>query len=294
MSVTEPISESILAAPAKINLHLRILGIRGDGYHELRTLFYPVTGFYDTLRIEPSHDKNMFMRCPENPDLESASNLIYKAWKAYGEATGYQPGMFVTLNKRIPMGGGLGGGSSDGAAILRWLNENAGSKALPMDELISLAATLGADVPFFLMDGPAWASGIGEELIPADISLSGMTLLLVLPDVHVDTPWAFKAWDEANDFPEVTESLTTPHIDTKNPSLVSPLVISNDFEQIVFTKYPVLREIKEKLIQTGAVTAAMSGSGASLFGLYRHGETAAQAAVALKDNGFEIFTMDCP
>lgn len=293
MQAHEPIAESILASPAKINLHLKILGLREDGYHELRTLFYPVMGLYDTIRIEPGHDDHMFMRCPEKPELESTSNLIYKAWKAFGEATGYQPGMFVTLNKVIPMGGGLGGGSSNGATMLRWLNDNAGSKALPHDKLIKLAAGLGADVPFFLMDSPAWAGGIGEDLTLSDISLSGLTMVLVFPDIHVDTPWAYKAWDETNDFPKATETLTTEGNDNKYASPVSPLVVENDFEPVVFEAHPELRQAKEKLIQTGAISAAMSGSGASLFGLYRNMETAAKAAAALKNNGLEIFVTNC-
>ncbi|WP_319468290.1 4-(cytidine 5'-diphospho)-2-C-methyl-D-erythritol kinase [uncultured Pseudodesulfovibrio sp.] len=291
MSTTD--FESILASPAKINLFLRILGLREDGYHELHTLFYPVTSLFDTIRIESSHDDSMYMRCPENPDLESTGNLIYKAWKAFGEATGFQPGLFVTLNKRIPMGGGLGGGSSNGATMLRWLNENAGSKALPQDELIQLAARLGADVPFFLMDGPAWAEGIGEKLAPADIDLSGMTLVIICPDIHVDTPWAFRAWDECNSSPQQEEALTTTGLDNKNPSPVSPPAAVNDFEPVVFAKFPTLRKAKEKLIISGAAAAAMSGSGASLFGLFRDRKSAMSAVQALENDGFEIFTMDC-
>jgi 4-diphosphocytidyl-2-C-methyl-D-erythritol kinase len=288
------VPESFLAAPAKINLHLRILGLRPDGYHELRTLFYPVRELYDTLRIEPGHDEHMYMRCPENPDLESTSNLIYKAWKAFGEATGFRPGLFVTLTKRIPMGGGLGGGSSDGAAMLRWLNDQAGERALSRDELIRLAASLGADVPFFLLDTPARASGIGEELIPAEVDLKGMTLVIACPAIHVDTPWAFRAWDLAHGSPRASESLTTPNMDTKNPSPVSPPVVTNDFEPVVFAEHPMLREIKEKLLKNGAASAAMSGSGASLFGLFRNRGSAVSAAEALEQDGHEVFRMDCP
>ena len=291
--MNNPVPESFLAAPAKINLHLRILGLRPDGYHELRTLFYPVPELYDTLRIEPGHDEHMYMRCPENPDLESASNLIYRAWKAFGEATGFRPGLFVTLTKRIPMGGGLGGGSSDGAAMLRWLNEQAGDRALSPEELIKLAAPLGADVPFFLMDGPAWASGIGEELTPAAVDFSGMTLIIACPAIHVDTPWAFRAWDKANGSPKASESLTTPVMDTKNPSPVSPPVVTNDFEPVVFAEHPTLREIKEKLLKNGAASAAMSGSGASLFGLFRNRDSAVAAARALERDGHKVFRMDC-
>lgn len=289
----EPIAESILASPAKINLHLSLLGLRDDGYHELRTLFYPVPGLYDTIRIEPAHDEHMYMRCPENPDLETPSNLIYKAWKAYGQATGFQPGMFVTLNKAIPMGGGLGGGSSNCATILRWLNENSGERKLSHDDLITLAAGLGADVPFFLTDHPAWAGGIGEKLVPADVKLSGLILLLVFPDIHVDTPWAYRAWDEANDFPKAQDSLTTGPLDTKNGSPVSPLTIVNDFESVVFARFPQLGKIKETLIKHNATAAAMSGSGATLFGLYRDRDQAMSAGEALRNKGLEIFLTDC-
>ncbi len=293
MSPHKTISESILTSPAKVNLHLRILGLRNDGYHELRTLFFPVTGLYDTIRIEPGHDENMFMRCPEQPELESTSNLIYRAWKLFGEVTGFWPGMFVTLNKKIPMGGGLGGGSSNGATMLRWMNENAGSKALSQEKLIQVAAKLGADVPFFLMDGPAWAEGIGERLTPSDVVLSGMTLVIACPDVHIPTPWAYRAWDEANNFPASSEALTTTNNGTKKPTPVSALEVVNDLEDVVFAKYPVLRNFKEELLKNGAISAAMSGSGSSLFGLFREKETAEIATRYLEEKGLEIFTMDC-
>ena len=288
------LTPTTLIAPAKINLHLQILGIRDDGYHELNTLFYPVAMLCDLLKIEPGHDEHIYMRCPENPDLESTSNLIYKAWKKFGEATGHQPGMFLTLTKRIPMGGGLGGGSSNCAAMLRWLNETAGDKALAPDELTTMAAGLGADVPFFLTDGPAWAKGIGEVLTPAEIDLSDMTLVLACPDIHVDTPWAFRQWDEKHNSPPRQEPLTTQLSGTKNPSPVSPLKIFNDFEAIVFPKHPTLRKIKEKLIQGEATAAAMSGSGASLFGLFRDGNNAISVAKGLEEDGIQIFTAACP
>jgi len=284
-----PITPASLTAPAKINLHLRILGIRKDGYHELKTLFFPVGMLSDLLEIEPGHDEHFYMRCPANPDLECASNLIYKAWKHFGQATGFQPGLFVTLTKRIPMGGGLGGGSTDCASLLRWLNDNAGDKALPLDKLITLAAELGADVPFFLMDGPAWAGGIGEVLTPTDIDLTGMTLVLACPDIHVDTLWAYRQWDRENGSPSMQESLTTPHSDTKKLSLVSTLTLVNDFESIVFAEYPTLRKIKEKLILDGAGAAAMSGSGASLFGLFRDRQVGISAAKSLEKDGITVF-----
>lgn len=282
-----PATSTILSAPAKINLHLRILGLRQDGYHELRTLFYPVSSLCDTLAVEPGPDGDFYLRCPDNPALEGPSNLVYRAWKAHGEATGLKPGLFVTLTKHIPMGGGLGGGSSDAAAMLRHLQSLAGERALDPDRLSGLAARLGADVPFFLMDGPAWAGGIGERLTPALVNLSGMTLVLACPDIHVDTAWAFRAFDaaarsKAGDF------LTTPALDTKNSSPVSPLPMVNDFEPVVFQAYPTLRKIKEKLIRDRASAAAMSGSGACLFGLFRDRGVGVAAARALEREGVSV------
>lgn len=283
-----------LIAPAKINLHLEILGLRTDGFHELRTLFFPVDMPCDLIKIEASPDGHFYIRCPNNPALESTSNLLYKAWKGFGAATGFQPGIFVTLTKRIPMGGGLGGGSSDAAALLKWLNDEADEASLPHDELVTLAASIGADVPFFLLDGPAWASGIGEKLEPADVDLSGKTLVIACPDIHVDTPWAFRAWDEKNGSPQAPESLTSQASGSKNPTPVSPLGMRNDFEQVVFAEFPTLREIKEKLLESGAEYAVMSGSGASLFGIFPTRDTALSAAHALETDGIEIFTVDCP
>lgn len=282
-----------LIAPAKINLHLEILGLRQDGYHELRTLFHAADMPCDLIKVEPSPDHAFYIRCPENPDLETTSNLIYAAWKTFGAATGFRPGVFVTLTKRIPLGGGLGGGSSDAAAMLKWLNGEAGEAALARDELIALAAGIGADVPFFLMDGPAWATGIGEQLTPAEVDLTGKTLVIACPDIAVSTPWAFRAWDEKNGAPQAPESLTSRPSGSKNPSPVSPPDMRNDFEEVVFAEFPTLREIKEKLLSAGAEFAAMSGSGASLFGLFPTRDSAMSAAQALESGGIEIFTTEC-
>jgi len=283
-----------LIAPAKINLHLEILGLRDDGYHELRTLFYPVPMPCDLIEIMPSPDHDFYIRCAERPELETTSNLLYKAWKTFGEATGYRPGIFVALTKRIPMGGGLGGGSSNAAALLKWLNDEAGDKGLSLEALIGLAARIGADVPFFLLDGPAWAGGIGERLTPVEVDLSGATLVLACPDIHVDTAWAFGAWDDKYAAAGPHESLTSDRGGTKSPSPVSPREMTNDFESIVFEEHPSLRDIKETLLTHGAEHAAMSGSGASLFGIFRDRDSATSAGQALEKQGIEIFQVDCP
>lgn len=281
---------TVLTAPAKINLSLRITRRRADGYHELESLFAPVPGLFDSLelfqapagcRIEPGI-----------PGLPDESNLIYKAWDAYGEATGQRPGVRVALTKRIPSGAGLGGGSSDAAAMLLWLNAQAGELALGQADLSALAASLGADVPFFLLGGPAWATGIGEVLTPVALDLSPFTLVLVMPDIHVSTPWAYRRWDELH--PEAArqndpeERLTSGLPAHMNRSSLSPLKVRNDFETAVFPEHPRLRRMKETLLGLGAACCAMSGSGSSLFALFREPERAQSAIQAMRTEGAPV------
>ncbi|WP_250645594.1 4-(cytidine 5'-diphospho)-2-C-methyl-D-erythritol kinase [Salidesulfovibrio onnuriiensis] len=191
------------------------------------------------------------------------------------------------------MGAGLGGGSTDAAALLTWLNKNAGDRALPKEKLNALAARLGADVPFFLLGKPAWAQGIGERLTPAKVDLQGMFLVVVCPDVHVNTAWAYGAWDQIylkNGKVRAggTTPLTSAPADTKESLPVPAVDIFNAFELPVFAKYPILRETKEKLLRQGATAAAMSGSGASLFGLFRDEKQARSAADSLRGEGHRV------
>lgn len=282
----------ILAAPAKINLHLRILGRRADGYHDLESLFVPINGLADTLAISPGAPGSGCIVTPELPGCPPEKNLVFQAWMAYKQATGLAPDIEVRLTKRIPTGAGLGGGSSDAAALLRWLQAQAGSNALPEAELVRLAAKLGADLPFFLQDGPAWARGIGDELKPVELDLSGLTLLLALPAVHVSTAWAYGAWDaQAADFTakgEGTRGLTTAASTHKRRVSLSPVVVQNDFEAVVFPAHPGLRALKERLLELGAAAAAMSGSGSSVFGLFRESRLALEAADVLRTNGLPV------
>lgn len=279
-----------LQAPAKINLSLRILRRRPDGFHDLESLFAPVPGLFDTLEVSAA-ERGCAIE-PAIPGLADEDNLIFKAWKAFGEATGFQPGVRVGLTKRIPSGAGLGGGSSDAAAMLLWLNGQAGARALDAAPLNALAARLGADVPFFLIGGPALATGIGEELTPVELDLSPFTLVLVSPDIHVSTPWAYKRWDELNsEAPRHNareELLTTAHHAHMNRSSLSPMKVWNDFETAVFSEYPRLRRIKETLLGLGAACCAMSGSGSSLFALFREPEQAQSAIQAMRTEGAPV------
>lgn len=276
-----------ITAPCKINLHLEITGLRADGYHELRTLFFPVAEPHDTLEISPA-ESGCSLFCPGHPELESESNLVLKAWDAYARKTGFRPDISVTIHKRIPMGAGLGGGSTDAAAMLSWLNDHAGDRKLDNNALIRLATSLGADVPFFLQDGPAWAEGIGEKLTPAQVDLTGMYLVLVCPSIHVNTAWAYKAWDKANENGEVAPALTSMPSGNKNSLPVQALKVTNSFEEPVFAEHPELSEIKERLFVCGANAAAMSGSGSSMFGLFRNGEKASKAVEFFRSQDHQV------
>ncbi|MBI5520433.1 MAG: 4-(cytidine 5'-diphospho)-2-C-methyl-D-erythritol kinase [Desulfovibrio sp.] len=281
-----------LAAPAKINLSLFITGRRANGYHDIESLFVPVPGLADTLELSPGPKGSGCRVEPVLPGCPEERNLVFRAWQAFAEATGHAPDVHVNLVKRIPTGAGLGGGSSDAAAMLRWLNERAGDKALGAQALNHLAAALGADVPFFLLGGPAVARGIGDELTPVDLDLSPFTLVLALPEVHVSTPWAYQAWDqlEARKNPpqDCADCLTSATTANKKRVSLSPVVARNDFEVVVFPAHGALRALKERLLRLGAVGAVMSGSGAGIASLFRDSRLAKIAADVLREDGVPV------
>ena len=277
----------------KINLYLEITGRLKNGYHSLRTLFYPLSEPHDELTLTFGPEAQGFSLSAGDPTLETEGNTVAKAWRALCERTGVWTGLDVTLKKGVPMGAGLGGGSADAAAVLRELNARAGERALTKPELLELAATIGADVPFFLMDGPAWAEGIGDELSPINANLNGFHLLLVCPPEHVSSAWAYRAWDEAGENqaepPENKRGfLTCEGREFKN-SPRSRILLYNSFEDVVFKKHPNLLKHKEKLLSLGASGAVMSGSGASLFALFRDPGVARKAHRVFIKEGFPAF-----
>jgi len=281
-----------LRAGCKINLHLEITGVKENGYHELDTLFFPLSRPFDIITVTKSGaGKGLTIDCPAL-SIPQEKNIIYKSWKKFGEATGWFPDLNITIEKGIPDGAGLGGGSSDAAVILNYLNKYCPKGTLSSDELNSLAASIGADVPFFLNNVPAHATGIGEVLTPSDVSLAGYSLVLICPDISISTPWAFAAWDKA--MLEETEGnnqkeilTTTSSKDRKHSSRA--LWLFNSFEVVVYSAFPKLRAYKDKLMEFGAEGAVMSGSGSSIFALYREMEQAARAATALEAEGVATY-----
>jgi len=275
-------SGPVITAGCKVNLYLEVLGRRPDGYHDLRTLLYPLPEPADRLEISSlPKGRGLEFDC-DLKALCGCSNTVVRAYQAFGKATGFWPDLAVYLSKSIPMGAGLGGGSSDAAAMLGYLNERAGDAALSQSELLGLSAHIGADVPFFLGYGPAWAEGIGERLTPADLGLEGFHLLLACPDLGISTAWAFRALDADREKNQGLSGFLTCAPERINSTFRHCLRLWNSFEHVVFPVHPELRRFKEKLLRLGAAGVVLSGSGSGICALFRGRAQAEDAAGALK------------
>lgn len=268
--------EVTIQAPAKINLGLEVLRRRNDGFHDINTVFAAV-GVFDTITLALRPDREIVMRVEGNRELETGEgNLCVQAARRLRQIAAEElPGLDITLEKRIPMGAGLGGGSSDAAAVLRGA---ATLWELPADEdeMHRLALGLGSDVPFFLSGAISRASSRGEMLVPLEIDLSGLSILLVNPGIHLPTPWAYKAVGRAGERP-ASDLAATIRRGLVHPEILRDELV-NDFEKGVFAEYPRLAEIKGSLYAAGAIFALMSGSGSTLFGLFRSRKEAQDAA----------------
>lgn len=277
----------------KVNLFLDITGVRDNGYHELESLFLPVSEPHDTLELDlDGQAQGLSLTCSDK-SLETPSNLAARAYEAFAAESGWRPGLRAHLTKSIPSGAGLGGGSADAAALLGWLNANAADKGLSQPDLSALAAKLGADVPFFLLNRPAWATGIGENLEPADCDLTGLTMLVAVPSERVNTAWAFAAWDRLHAVQagkRFTGRLTRLCPATMRPFCVSGTFTANCFEPVVFSHYPAVRLLKERMLALGAAAAGMSGSGSAVFGIFRHAAWADAAATVLEGPDAAVFS----
>jgi 4-diphosphocytidyl-2-C-methyl-D-erythritol kinase len=257
-----------LTTGCKINLHLKILNLRSDGYHNIDSVFYPLARPYDSMDIVESRGSGLIVKCCP-PSLENNQNILHKAYNLFAGATGFRPGLKVFLHKRIPMGAGLGGGSSNAAGILMVLNRIAGADKLDHGSLISLAAKTGADVPFFFAHRPARVRGIGDILTPFPVDLKGLKMVLICPGIHVDTAWAYGRWDLVENARAPSPGLTSTATTDNDSPLEEQLVLSNSFERVVFRSFPEIRKIKSLMLENGAAACVMSGSGSSLTALFR-------------------------
>jgi 4-diphosphocytidyl-2-C-methyl-D-erythritol kinase len=263
-----------LRSLAKINLDLRVLHKRADGFHELRTIFQTIS-LADTIEVEFERGRTQIEL---NSNLNIPDNLIVRAAHAVMKASRATGRLRFKLTKRIPLGSGLGGGSSNAAAVLLALPALL-KKKLPLETLMELAAELGSDVPFFLMGGTAVGLGRGTELYPLpDVPASPG--LLIIPDIHSSTAAAYaaldhKAMDEAS--PSILIKFQSLSLGACSASPALSLFV-NDFETVVFQQHPQLKSMKGKLLKLGAWRAMMTGSGSALFGLFPNRELRDRAA----------------
>ena len=242
---------------AKINIGLNVFDKRTDGFHNISSFFYPIP-YFDVLEVIESNNMEFSY---EGLPIPEGKNLVQKAYQLLDNEYDL-PIVTCVLLKSIPIGGGLGGGSSDGAFMLTLLNDLF-KLGLTIDELKSYAEKLGSDCPFFVDNKPAMISGRGEVIKPIEYSLSGLNIVVATPDIHINTGEAYSGIDPTN--PEKSiESYLNEDIESWQGS------ISNDFETYVFQQYPQIELIRDQLLQEGALYTSLTGSGASVYGIFRN------------------------
>lgn len=268
---------------AKINLILKILGRRSDGYHDLLSLFQRID-LFDLLMFRA--EKEGIALVSDWKELPcGASNLVYRAAELILRESGIRSGVSISLQKNIPIGAGLGGGSSNAAFTLIAINRLFGLNYSSSD-LAKFGEVLGSDVPFFCREiGAAWVSGRGEKVEQAEFHPE-MSYLLVFPGFSVSTREAYGLWDEAHsrDKNELTKKGVHNTISGFQSGIygIAPEAWVNDFEEIVIPRHPGLRKIREGLIQAGAKRVLLSGSGSTLFGGFSSGQSAREAAARME------------
>jgi 4-diphosphocytidyl-2-C-methyl-D-erythritol kinase len=266
-----------LPAYAKINIGLNIISDRSDGYHNIETVLQQID-LCDQIGIKKSKNSEIIIRSDSANIPLGEKNICYKAAMLVRQLVEKKDGIAIEIEKRIPVGSGLGGGSSDAAAILMGLNQ-LWQLGLSRDDLHLLALKLGADVPFFLHGGTALATGIGEILITFELPFSFYSVL-IYPNIEISSTWAYKNFNFS--LTKTKKSIKLSHI-FLNQKAFSDLqnVLSNDLEEVVFQKYPILRDIKQMLYRQGALFACMSGSGSTIYGLF---ENYLDAVVVMRSN----------
>ena len=272
-----------LKAYAKINLGLDITGKREDGYHELKTIMqqidlYDVIKLYAEAETGGSNDRGQILiSCNDSMVPADERNLAYKAARLLFDEFDITDAVLIEIEKNIPVSAGLAGGSTDAAAVLKGINEYFGL-GLSLEELIKRGVKLGADVPFCIMGGTAYAGGIGEEIYPLETPEEYIVLVAV-PDTRVSTKWAYNAYDEIAGGGNVRH----PDIDQLRAAIEMedfgciPEFLGNVLEYATIPEYPIISKVKNTIMQNGAAGALMSGSGPSVYGLFMDEEKAARA-----------------
>ena len=267
-----------IRAPAKINLRLRIVGKRADGYHLLDMIMVPVS-LYDEIEIRKirpagkrrSGDDLIRLRCGHPKVPQGKDNIVYRAAQLILNSCRYTQPISISIKKRIPVGAGLGGGSTDAAATLVGLNRLF-NLHLSITALEKMAVSLGADVPFFIRARPARARGIGERLTPLR-DMARFWSVIIYPGFPVSTGWVYR---------NLGQKLTKPIVNTSIASSLKSIDelarrLDNDLEAVTLERYPKISGLKRKLLQEGAVGSLMSGSGSAVFGIFPSKRAAASA-----------------
>ena len=269
----------VLFPNCKINLGLRVAGKRPDGYHDLETILYPVP-------LSDAAELTVYPQKKDHPEFEltitgmdipgePSTNLCTKAWKLVKKDFPEIPAVRMHLHKAIPIGGGLGGGSSDGACTLVLLNEVL-KLNLTTEKLLDYALRLGSDCPFFILNKPCYATGRGEIMEEINIGLNEYHFVIINPGIHVGTGEAFGELKiSGKKMPSLKKIIEQP-VSKWKENLV------NEFEEIVFRKHPVLKEIKQKLYDSGAAFASMTGTGSSVYGIFHNSKKTANLLVGEK------------
>jgi 4-diphosphocytidyl-2-C-methyl-D-erythritol kinase len=276
-----------IAAPAKINLYLRVVARRPDGYHEIESLLCPV-GLYDRLTLSPGND--ITVRCDAAHVPSDATNLAHRAATQFFNTlveTGRRPsvpGVHIDLRKQIPVGAGLGGGSSDAAAVLQGLNQLYGAP-FDGDRLRAMALSLGADCPFFISPCPAVATGIGEKLQPVE-NLPKYRAIIIYPGLHISTAEVYKRLNLR--LTKHQKKINYSHF--TGPDCDVRRYLFNDLEAVTQNAHAEIKAAKSLLNQNGALGALMSGSGSSVFGLFSTEQKARRVFAALpRQSGWQYF-----
>lgn len=250
----------LIKTGCKINLGLNVVERRSDGYHNLQTIFYPVP-LFDELTIRESEDEDVLMLVGNPLEGDVQDNLVLRAVRLLRQEGFSVPPLNIDLKKVIPSGAGLGGGSSDAACMVTTL-ARLYDLPLSVERMELLVGKLGADCPFFINPRPLYAEGIGDVFTPISLNLSGWYLMLVKPEVYVSTREAYAGVHPHMPAYSLLETIKLPV-----GQWMGRMV--NDFEESIFSNHPLLAEIKQELYRQGAAYASMSGSGSTIFGLFR-------------------------
>jgi 4-diphosphocytidyl-2-C-methyl-D-erythritol kinase len=261
-----------LESPAKVNLRLEILKRREDGYHELRTILQKIS-LHDTLHFSLKKERGIFITT-QHPDLPvGKTNLVYRAAQSMLKRLDYKGGVHIDIEKRIPLGAGLGGGSSNAATTLKALNQLFETN-LSKKKLMEMGLEIGADVPFFFWEGAAVGSGIGERL--RKIELPHLWYVLIYPNFEVSTRWAYQNFMLTNWGIHINL-----HKFSRTPEGIFRILF-NHLEEVVSRKYPQIGIMKKLLVSSGALGALMTGSGPTVFGLFPEEKRATEAYRKIK------------